>query len=199
MIDKIVGYYIDLFKESSFWNSIELWRNACFILLVLFGLIYLFRQKLIKLVSRKDMIEHDKKVFVRSNEILSERKVLDALEILEGFYRYGDNYLLNSEVFCRFFEEEGNSYLNKNLKNSSKDLILSISKLNSFIAKHFFLESRSQPGPNFTFELFPEDIDERGRKSERYLEAEKQLPNLTKSVRISYSKYRKLIKELLLM
>lgn len=199
MIDRIVEYYVVLFKESPFWNSIELWRNICFLFLVLLSLSYLFRQKLKSFLFQKEEIEHDKKIFVRSERILSERKVLDSLEILEGFYRYDRDYLISAENFCRFFEEEGNSYLNRNLKGCSKELVSVIKTLNNWGAGRFFLEPRTQQGPNFTFELFPEDIDEGGRKSDRYVEAEKQLPNLTKAIRINYLNYRRLIKKLLLI
>ena len=199
MIGKIIDYYAELFKNSVFWNSLELWRNICFLLLILLSTAYLFRQIIRKLFLRKEEIEHDKKVFNRSNGILPERKILDSLEIYEGFYRTDNDYLRGAEGFCRFFEETGNSYLNKNLNKSSKQLVSAIRKLQQWGASRFFIEPRMQAGPNYTFELFPEDIDDHGRKSERLVEAEEQLPKLTNEIRLSYLNYRRLIKKRLLI
>jgi len=194
MFSKITDYYLNLFQKSPIWNSVDLWRNFFLILVALLSLLYLFRKKIKILLLKKDITEHDKKIFIRSDRILSEHDILNSLNTIENYYRFDSEYLAKAEGFYKFFRELSNSYIEKGLRKSSVKLALSIKKLTSFMAGRFFIEPRTQPGPNFTFELFPEDIGEIGRKTKRYLEAEKLLPKHTKAVRTNYLKYRRAVK-----
>lgn len=199
MLSKIIDYYLNLFEKSPLWNSVDLWRNLFLTLVALLSLLYLFRKKIKYLLLKKDITEHDKKIFIQSDRILSERNIFNSLSTIENYYRFDSDYLTKAEDFCKFFKDLSNSYIEKGLRKSSAKLVSSIKKLITFMVGRFFIEPRTQPGPNFTFELFPEDVDEIGRKTKRYLEAEKLLPKHTKAVRINYLKYRRTVKQSLIL
>lgn len=137
---KLVDLIIELWTAhlSSFlktvWQSLSYWRTLSLILISLIALVIVFRREIIDLLFEGRNKEHDKNIFNSSNQILSERHLIEFLDELET----DDAYFLHEcrpiTAFCEFFRETGNQYRTKALKKHSDELLKALKELVTFLA-----------------------------------------------------------------
>lgn len=152
-----------------------------------------------------EWITHDKDIFLKSQNLMSERQLLNFLEQLEINHRFLENQVHNIHDFCNFFEEESNRFITEELYHSSDELVEQLNSLSEFTVCNFFFfpETSSDLEGNTRFCMQPEmNIDRNPRhinaeKMLRYDELTEELYSHTTKVRNLYKKYRRLVKELL--
>jgi len=187
---------------ESLWGSVIFWRSLTLILLlagILFILAYRFRDLIKGLFLKSAIKRHDKGIFQGSDPLLSEKELFDTLSEIENTHCYHDDFLLSGTQFYKFFEDEKNDYINKNIKKAVKELTSSLNDLLWFLGKHFFVSPSDQivEKGNWRFKMYPEDEDNLGKTSIRYKETEQKLYVLTEIVRTKYSEYRSLVRNIL--
>ena len=75
-----------------------------------------FRKQILTFFDRDDIKSHDRSIFHRSDEIMNESELLDYLTIL-GTNRCKFGQRRKAGRYKSFFNEEGNKYIDKRLKN----------------------------------------------------------------------------------
>lgn len=168
-------------------------------------MIFLIRKYIKKWLLERDKIwrSHDQNIFLRSNKLLNERSLLDFLEILQNDHSYHTNNRINITRFCIFFEETGNQYLNKKLRNASVNLVVSLDTLTGFAALNFFVFPRKQQSQNLRLCMQPDcNIDRELMSGDKeamvhYSELTKKLDDYIESTRCNLMKYRNTVRNIL--
>jgi hypothetical protein len=151
-------------------------------------------------LSHKKNKEHDERIFNASNQILSERHLIDFLDELET----DDSYFLHEcrplTAFCEFFRETGNQYKTRVLKEHSGELLKALRELVTFLARNFFVFPKGQEDRNFRLCLYPNlniDRDGEGTPEEmaKYNKFQNELDKKCENARERYQEYRDAIKE----
>ena len=144
--------------------------------------------------------EHDSRIFHESNDILTERKVRDTLDELLHSRSIQDDDFYRLTKWLHFFEEAGNQYLIKSMKNRHSNFRTELDRLTDFIADNFF-DKRNQDRQDQRHYLYPElrYYADRGDSESaiNYAGSAKQLDGLTRKTREEYSRYRYAIKRAL--
>lgn len=180
----------------TFWGTIEKLKDFS-------SSISLLINKWLK--SGEKIIEHDKMLFDKADAIMTEKCLNELLEYIGTFHSYTVEMVSPLDRFYKFFDEEGNQFINIKLKNSSLDLAKELRKLVSFLAAHFFVYPNNQPyDADLRLCLYPElNIDRGGHgtpeEREKYDKYETQMFSLLDTVKERYVMYRRLIKKILLM
>ena len=148
--------------------------------------------------GQKQTREHDINIYRKSDEILSEEKLLNITNFDLPDSIYVDNYqtLIN---WCDFFNKTGNQYLNEDIKKHNKKLHDSLLGVNKFIRLNFY-EIRGQNANNKPIYLRPEwnsDYENNVTKEEdaKWNEYAKELNTLIDRVLSHYSEYREVVKK----
>jgi hypothetical protein len=196
-MDKYISEILVIMEKL--WHSTDFWRSLFFLLLVAMGLAYLFRRKIRKYFLRPEIAERDRSIFIKAENILGEQTLINFLREIEDFHCYYGASMRAGKSFFRYFEKESNRYITKELKKSVTCLNSSIKDLLEFSTKHFFPSPTYQRGNNWRFELYPDDEDKRGKKTDRYKKATKGLYKRTCDVRNKYNKYRITVKRKLVV
>ena len=155
-----------------------------------------------KLKRRDELLEHDIKLFNKSNEILSEEKLMNFIHRLERDDSYLQIQLEKNLKFIDFHEKESNQYLSKDINIKCNNLISSLNDLGMFLATYFFQYPPKAIDQETQYCLYPDlNIDRKGNGSEQDLEAylsyQEKLYNLTENVSKDYREYRRSIKNIL--
>lgn len=201
MIDRI----LDALQQSlepflaPLWASTTLWRMTTLFLLLALATVITFRSRLIPLLMSDRTKEHDEEVFARSNAKLPEAQFMDFLDDLLGDHKYFDGQSRRLYEFVELFREEGNQYLNSDLRKKSVALRDTLAELQTFIVTHFFLHPPNQELVNSRFCMYPDlNIDRGGDWSEdgarRYGARAKELSEIGDRAERQYREYRKAVK-----
>ena len=147
---------------------------------------------------RKQAIQHDEKIFRKSDKILSE---LDVRKVIYNF-RSSNAFLVDDHTiwfkFLWFFDFEENQYILNDLRSKCDDLLNSMAKLTPFINEHFFPSDRidraselwiSGPGRD--------DFEWDDARWGKYYQLESELHELADGVDEAYKLYRTIIREML--
>jgi hypothetical protein len=166
--------------------------------LVIIGLAYnvvINREYDLKLSKEEGLIEHDKVVFTRLDELISEEFLDFFLDRLTADESATLDAILKVNRFITDLERTRNTFLVKKIEDSKKDFVEDLNKLVDFIDTEFFPSHRLEiiimrpelnidRGGVYTIENQNAHIKLRGELKEKVL-----------TVRKSFLKYRRLIKE----
>lgn len=187
----IVSIFRDEIREfiNSQWTNIELWRWLAIILFVSIVLLWTFRKKVVKLLSKPHIREHDKEIFKQIEEILPESTLRDSVDYFANIHPVPSGFLSSLEKLHRFGRNIQNAFINKKLNSSFSSFLDKASRLRAFVGTHYWLMS------NDWLKMYPDDH----RDSERYIEASKAAPDIASDFIKSYCCFRKQIKQTLLI
>lgn len=182
------------------WNSLILWR--CIALIIIIGLLaaYSFRSQITNILSSPEKKAHDKRIFSDSDAIMSETALNSMIENITSGLRFTLSQLRMRAEYLGFFDEEGNQYIDKALRNKHKDFLNALERLAQFTAMHFFMEDRAAPAGNSWLGLYPEHKNSPDhKKQEFFMKQAGQVYPIADAVIQNYKKYRKIIKSKLLI
>lgn len=135
-------------------------------------------------IMRPEQREHDKKIFLLSDELLNEDDVMTRLDELQSFGTFRSK-LLNTEKFPRFFRLSGSQYRDRRLKGLSIKVARRLDSLLNCLASHFVvrdaLGDTYAEKPNYPEKEHNKFIKERDKK--------------ILSFRKTYKKYRESVKK----
>ena len=139
------------------------------------------------------IINHDKKIFEESNDMMPEQKFLDLIQwqLWNGWHRNED--FTPVDKFIDFFNLTSNCYLNEKIKIKLNKLFENLKQLTSFVGTHFFYLPHCE-----IYKLYPE-IREFSEEENFLLEKLKELQDIINEVEVNYKKYRESVKEELLI
>jgi hypothetical protein len=141
-------------------------------------------------------VEHDRKMFLASDSILSERTLLAMMEWLEADASYSNKSLVQLEEFRMSFEAESNQYLEENLRQQCTVLLEAVSDLLAFCVTHFVYEGTMEDNNNSGYRLNPEL---KRRDNVRYYKLWNELVDKARDVASKYKLYRKTVKNELML
>lgn len=135
------------------------------------------------------IIEHDKKIFEESNNLMPENSLKSFINsnLANGYYWNEEFDMFNN--FYNYFQQTGHTYLNKKINLALNDLTTELNHLINFITRNFF----PQEVPNTRMKLAPYR-DENDRE-----QLFKQLKESINFLKSKYNKYRETIKNELLI
>lgn len=176
---------------SVIWDSIWIWRILCFA--VIFIIIILLKYKN-RLFLQIEMINHDKRIFTESNNILNEQSITDFLSKIEFRVIEEDTEGYFFLRYLEFFDQVGNKFLNQKINKSLQDVYFKFNNLSRFIGKHFM----DKPGKACGRLFFEPDIkyNDPNDEYDKYFDEMILLRNEAKK---SYDNYRLVIKNKLLI
>jgi hypothetical protein len=195
-MDKLIDLLIKAFEKTAapLWDSLIFWRITALILVSSAAAAWFFRKRIIRRFTHEKYASHDRAKFAKADKILSEQflyVVLSSLESTAGIARDDADPLLQ---FCAFFTLEQNKLLIPELRKAADETVLQLSRVNEFIAQHFF--ATQHPGQ---YRMYPDLKDQGGREDrERWSHFHDLLGNQTEAARQAYQTYRRAIKKILL-
>lgn len=157
--------------------------------------------------NNNDWITHDKAIFIKSDNLMSERQLLNFLGYLEATHCFRNSQESSINKFVYFFEETSNQYISEELAQSSQELIIAFQELRTFTNVNFYVfPDRSdnlrgdtqfclQPGMNI--DRTPYAVSQ--EKMIRYDELKEELYLCTEKIRECYKQYRLLVKKVLII
>lgn len=173
------------------------WEPLIAFLTLLFGYLYQEFKDDKKHQILESEASHDKSIFHRYNEILSEK---DFLYILNNDLSNNQIHYTDSIRFIFFLEPMESiawQYINPRIKRDFEKFSTNFSQLKYFISTHFFLNEHlsGKCEDNWILSLYPEmkrSPDE--NKKFIYVNKEKELLGLIDTAINTYNNYRKTIK-----
>ena len=180
---------------NSLWGTLIFWRTLALISLGLIIAAVLRKDWLIRFLISPETREHDRSVFQRADDIMSESDLYRMLEQLAADHSYFQSQRRQIAEFILNFEQVGNWYIRKSMANSTKKLIKSLNSFMEFKAVHFFVHPQNQSGENLRLVLEPAlNIDREGtgkpEEMHKYSQYAQTLIKLIDDIESSYKTYR---------
>jgi len=146
---------------------------------------------------------HDLDVFRRSDMILNETNLRNALTSLFDQHLYNDRFRIAVTNYCDFCSESQNQYIDKILKQSSIYLVEVLEQLINFFDINFFMISTSQ-SVDIWYRLHPHLCMDRNflvseEEALKYDGYVAQLNDTGDDVKRGYEIYRRSVKEVLIV
>lgn len=139
----------------------------------------------------KEVIEHDKRVFISSEEVLW----FDALNRITSEMISSNSTTLDDEEYLGEFQDflvqPKNQFIIESISDKSISLSNDIGNLYKFIGNHFDHKSHFMPGSRIHLEP---DLRNGLENRKEFEKAEKTLTDLIQAVHISYKDFRKEVK-----
>jgi len=148
---------------------------------------------------------HDCNIFNDSSEILSEEQLRSILRDLQGDDSYAKSNHGAVLEFCLFFEKTGNFFISAQLNSLVQALVVDLRRLLNFLGLNFFIFPECQTqGSDIRYVLCPHlNIDRGGfgkaEDDHQYFKLQNELDEICNKVLTSYSNYRMVVKQKLLM
>ncbi|MBN3871837.1 CHAT domain-containing protein [Nostoc sp. JL33] len=154
-----------------------------------------------------EYITHDTEIFIKSDNFLSERKLLNFLEYLSATHCFRHSHLSNIIKLISFFEETSNQYIIEDLAQSSHNLVLALQALLNFTGANFYIfpdniqnlredtQSCLQPGMNTDRTVHAVSQE----KILLYDEFKNEMYSYIDKIRELYEAYRHLVKKILIV
>lgn len=149
--------------------------------------------------ARPEVLEHDRRVFRSSNEILPEAALDNVLGRL-----CGDNSYLSSQFhamldYVQHLRSADNEYILGPLRDRAAAVASALDKLTDFTARHFFDWPRGQQAEDKLYCLYPEFNVDRGgdgdpEKMALYDRRQQELVDLADAVYVAWRDYRRAVK-----
>lgn len=200
MFEQIISYLQDKLANpilDILWDNIVFLRFSVIILLSILVIIYKKRKFLAQYILKEKYIEHDKKIFLLSNDILDESKFDYIIQCLK-IEQYDSGQLRPFDNLTLYFEKNENNYLIKNIDDKKNKFSSSLNKLYYFCITHFhYLEN----SPNI-FKLYPDLNPDRcfdKEKNKIYFTRQNELFELISGCEINFKSYRLEIKNSLFL
>jgi len=184
-----IGYINPFINQQ--WSNIEFWRISTLALLSLLLLIYSFKNKIIKLYSKSSLVSHDSNIYSQFDNILPERKLNEILDRLNCNQSIHDENDYKFIIYLRNYEEESNKYIIRKIEKAHKNFANTLLKLKNFMIISFFVIQN-----DYEYYMLPEL---KYNNPKRYLAKYNELLIYIYEVEKSYKRYRKIIKERLLI
>lgn len=174
--------FYSLYIEN-IWNNAFVWRSISMfsILLLIF-----YKKKIRFFHSKEEKMEKDRSVFVNSDLVMTEdflKEFLIELSINETFHKVRYKKIKD---FYDYFKQEGNNYLNKEIKEHVQNICSNLFILLNFLDEHF-----SEVHIPELYRLYP---DLKHDPDFNYADFQEKLYKLCQNAEISYSNYRLVIK-----
>lgn len=151
--------------------------------------------------KNNEIILHDRKIFEKSKEILTEIQFTDFLECILTDHSYMSKDSNNLINFVYYFQLPENKFINMSLNQTTEDLLKSIGDLLNFINYNFFIYPNNYTGNNPRLCMHPEwNIDRAADSFENfgnYNKASDELNRVSMKLKDTYSKFRHNIKLIL--
>lgn len=155
-------------------------------------------------ISELEIRAHDREIFRRADELMSESFLKLFLDDLGASHAYQSARLNRIYEFRELFANVGNLYLTEGINDQLLQLLLALDTLTNYLAQHFFVYPREQPNDSFQLCMYPDlNIDRGGSgtyaEMSRYADHTKRLVACIKDVKLEYEKYRTTVKRHLLV
>lgn len=152
-------------------------------------------------------ITHDKEIFIKSDNFMSERKLRNFLDYLSATHCFRHSHLSNIIKLISFFEETSNQYIIEHLAQSSHNLLLALQALLNFTGVNFYIfpDNIQNLRDDTQFCLQPEMNTDRTihvvsqEKILLYDELKNEMYSYIDTVSESYETYRHLVKKILII
>lgn len=167
---------------NSIDNSLLFWKIISALLITSVAAAYTFRKRLLKFVRNEKTVEHDRRVFLELNKLLSEESLEDIIYSLSTTCSLSQDETRSIHNFIRFANRVENSFLLENLRRDFGGFCESFEKLNDFATTHFFTRE-GRDG----YTLYPEI---KYTKPELYESRLRELYQIIDNVSESFKRYR---------
>lgn len=148
--------------------------------------------------QQKQTNEHDKKIFMKSDELLAEQKLFNVIFQLMESHSIVREDDIGLRKWCEFFDQAGNKYLDKSVNKENQKLLDVLKGLTKFVSDNFDFWKNVENPLYLKPELDPDKAayeDQTKERFDKYQEYAKELELLTKSVKKRYPAYRLIIKK----
>ncbi len=144
-------------------------------------------------------VAHDLKIFNESLEILTEQQLENYFYKLLNDHSYNINEDISLTKYSSYLSSQENQFINKKIKNTALDLVISLNKLLHFTALNFWKFPITQNSENTRYCMHPEKNIDRGgygdkKDDEFYMTASTELTTLSNKTKELYDAYRNIIK-----
>jgi len=147
----------------------------------------------------REIYNHDRDIFHKSNDILNEEKLEDFIVQL-NVNEYYENQVGDAREFCKFFHYESNKYINTSLRNLAIELCDTLEKLFNFIEAYKIDEGRYYVvDPRDRFYADYVDIDNVDKAHSEWEKFDKEFSLLRDTTQRTYKTYRAAVRETLLI
>lgn len=148
---------------------------------------------------RKLECTHDRLIFQKANELLSEEQLVNFIDQLEDDHSYYMDQSGAVDRFARFLAGSSNSFLSSALRKSAESFCLAWGGLGQFISYKFYIYPEGQSESPLRLCMAPNlNVDRAGMGTldqvERYDELTTQLYCLTQNVTSEYRALRATVK-----
>jgi hypothetical protein len=195
-IEQLITKHLEPFL-SPLWDSVLFWRSAALFVIVLFLIIYTFKNRLITFWSRDKYQEHDRKIFEKLNSMIDEQTFRDLCMCIRD-YNYFDGVQMER---LHQLDAHGNNteilFLTPSLQKAFSIFHGDLDRFLTCVGGVFFTDDVKR------WTLYPElvqyadGVDSRERKC--YLDARDEVMRHSNKVLASYETYRKKVKTVLHM
>ncbi len=197
MLDDLLQKHLNPFIDMV-WNSALFWRSLSLCFLLAIAGAFLFRQRILAFIQKKEHREHDAKIFAASDAILSEELFSEIIQSLLNDHSYYFKEWGPMAGFINYYCKESNQYLDSSLKDSSIEFGKSLSALLKFLQYNFFVYPPNQH-EDMRLCLYPDLNPDRGgggtaEDMKKYDKFTVELENFATDARNKYRSYRSSIK-----
>jgi len=172
---------------------IGLFYNFCTNALYEFSGNYLGRKKSIKQDA------HDRRVFRKSQKILSGEELLPFINVLQNDHSYMGDKHMNILALIQYLDNDDNKFLNLDVGVRTKEYIDLLADLIQFTSYNFFVYPPNQMKTPFRYCMYPDlnvdrsaMVDEEDMK--KYAEYTRELDGLAREVRKAHAEWRDAVK-----
>src|SRR5438105_4713811 len=182
MLEPLVELWKTLLQPwlTPLWDSLAFWRILAIVLGTAVVAGCSCRKTLARWVlGRKDDLSHDRAVFRKFDEMVSESLVDDALNHQYAYRWINDDALSNLSEVGRFLARTENLFLSGRVQRAAVALVTALETLLDFSGQHFY--DLRGPGPGTRYGLYP-DFKQSDQEQERarYERAAQELDLLIK-------------------
>ena len=167
------------------WDSLWFWRILSFI-----AILVLILTKG-RLFVNKEIIIHDKEIYQKSKQIMSDEKLHDILNEIYGEHLENSYFDILNE-YRMFFKPQDNKYLSKKLDRVSSNVLSSLDNLLKYISLHFDIRKNNQ-----RFIFFEPHKKDSGKYMDELRGLRDERNNLLDSDEEKFSNYIKLKRNIL--
>lgn len=173
---------------GNIWESLFFWRSVSLVAITIIIVFIIFRKKIKEFFLKNDHLLHDKTIFKKLDECISERDLIDLFYRLQSEDGLDENSIDKIGEILSISEEEGNKYINKKLAKKSEEFIYYLNKLNDFMVIHFFPHKNIESWYTLEPEL---------KKDTDYKKFRDELDNKINITRKKYKNYRLTVREII--
>lgn len=204
IILNMVGSLLSVAAErlvKTVWDNLLFWRLFSLALLAAIISALLLKQKIVSVLRKEDIVNHDRDCFRHLDSIMNERRLNDFLSEVDASHRYWvpRNCSSPNQVLFRLvihYEEQSNKFNIRKLDKVCNKLLITVDEFTTFISRNFFVEDPvTEAGHEMV--LRSEWTIDRGATQEqirRYAEVARRLEKYVDELRRDYRIFRKAVR-----